>query len=134
MGDLIDGNAAGPGDSAGRRAQYYKKDFWRAENLKYSRPHQRLEKSGRVINKIAGGTARTLLDVGCGPATLQRLLTPNIQYFGIDISIPDPAPSLLEYDFLEAPIGFHGKRFDMVVAQGVFEYVGNFQEQKLEEI
>jgi SAM-dependent methyltransferase len=134
MDDLIGGKATGPGESAGRMARYYKKDFWSTENLKYARPHHRLEKSGRVINRIAGGMPSTLLDIGCGPATLQRLLTPNIQYFGIDISIPDPAPNLLEYDFLEAPIGFHGKRFDMVVAQGVFEYVGDFQEQKLEEI
>ena len=134
MGDPVDGKGTGPGDSAGRMTRYYKKDFWSAENLKYARPHHRLEKSARVINRIAGGRTRTLLDIGCGPATLQRLLTPNIQYSGIDISIPDPAPNLLEYDFLEAPIGFHGKKFDMVVAQGVFEYVGNFQAQKLEEI
>ena len=134
MGDIIDGKATGPGDSAGRMTQYHKKDFWSAENLKYARPHHRLEKSSRVINKIARGRTRTLLDVGCGPATLQRLLTPNIQYFGIDISIPEPAPNLLEYDFLEAPIGFEDKQFDVIVAQGVFEYVGDFQEQKLAEI
>jgi hypothetical protein len=30
-------------------------------------------------------------------------------------------------DFLEAPIRLDGKRFDMVVAQGVFEYAGNLQ-------
>jgi SAM-dependent methyltransferase len=134
MDGLIGGKNTGPGNRADKMTRYHKKDFWSAENLKYARPHHRLEKSARVINRIAGGSARTLLDVGCGPATLQRLLTPNIQYYGIDISIPDPAPNLLEYDFLEAPIGFRDKKFDMIVAQGVFEYVGDFQLQKLEEI
>ena len=59
------------------------------------------------------------------------LLHPNIQYYGIDIAIHDPAPNLIEADFLEAPIRFDGKRFDMVVAQGVFEYVGNLQTRSL---
>ena len=45
-----------------------------------------------------------------------------------------PAPDLIEADFVEAPIQFHDKRFDIVLAQGVFEYVGNFQSQKFAEI
>jgi cyclopropane fatty-acyl-phospholipid synthase-like methyltransferase len=32
------------------------------------------------------------------------------------------------------PIQFKDKKFDIVVAQGVFEYVGKFQEKKLDEI
>jgi hypothetical protein len=54
----------------------YKKDFWGAENLKYSQPHYRLEKSARIINRLAQGRRRTLLDVGCGPATSMPLLHP----------------------------------------------------------
>lgn len=41
---------------------------------------------------------------------------------------------MIEVDFLEAPIQFDDKRFDIIVAQGVFEYVGKFQAQKLDEI
>jgi hypothetical protein len=62
------------------------------------------------------------------------LLASNIHYYGIDIAIPNPAPNLLEADLLEAPIGFGDKRFDIVIAQGYFEYVGSFQSQKFAEI
>jgi len=117
-----------------KTGQYYKKDFWSEENLKYAWTHHRLEKSARIINRVARGREQTLLDVGCGPAALKQLLTPNIQYYGIDISISNAAPNLLEYDFLEAPIAFHEKKFDLVIAQGVFEYMGDFQSKKLEEI
>ena len=112
----------------------HKKDFWSKENLKYSRPHYRLEKAARIINRLARGRRCTLLDVGCGPATLMSLLRSNIQYYGIDIAIHDPAPNLIEADFLETPIRFDDKRFDIILAQGVFEYVGNFQTQKFAEI
>lgn len=123
-----------PEDGVGDAARYYKKDFWSNEGLNYSRPHHRLEKAARIINKLAGGEERTLLDVGCGPATLMRLLEPNIQYHGVDIAIHDPAPNLIEADLLEAPIRFADKRFDIVIAQGFFEYAGEFQSQKFAEI
>lgn len=112
-------------DGAGNRL--YKKDFWSKENLQYSRPHYRLEKSARIVNKIAQGKGCALLDVGCGGAALRPLIRPNIEYYGIDMAIHDPAANLIEADFLEAPIPFAAKRFDIVVAQGVFEYVGDFQ-------
>jgi SAM-dependent methyltransferase len=112
----------------------HKKDFWSKENLKYSRPHYRLEKSARIINRLARGERCALLDVGCGPAALRSLLRSNIQYYGIDIAIHDPAPNLIEADFLETPIRFADKRFEIALAQGVFEYVGNFQAQKFAEI
>jgi SAM-dependent methyltransferase len=112
----------------------YKKDFWSKENLKYSKPHHRLAKSARIINRLAQGEKCTLLDVGCGPATLMSLLRPNIRYHGIDIAIHAQAPNLIEADFLEVPIKFGDKTFDFVVAQGVFEYVGDFQARKFAEI
>jgi SAM-dependent methyltransferase len=112
----------------------YKRDFWSIENLKFTTPHYRLRKSARIIHKIAGDRPCELLDVGCGPATLRTALRDNISYHGIDIAIHQPAPYLLEYDFLEAPITFNGQQFDIVLAQGVFEYVGTFQDQKLAEI
>ena len=52
----IDGNAR----------QYYKRDFWGKENLKFIEPHFRLEKSARIIDNIARGRDCDLLDVGCG--------------------------------------------------------------------
>jgi cyclopropane fatty-acyl-phospholipid synthase-like methyltransferase len=114
--------------------QYYKREFWAEENLKYVQPHFRMEKIARLVNKIAQGKKRDLLDVGCGPATLMRLLRSNINYYGIDVAIHRPAPNLIQADFLESPIAFDGKRFDIVVAQGVFEYAGSLQSQKFFEI
>jgi SAM-dependent methyltransferase len=123
----------GTGDRV-RDVQYYKKDFWKQENLKYSRAHYRMRKCARLVNRLAGNAECSLLDVGCGPATLSTLLSPGIEYFGIDIAIQDPAPNLAEFDFLEAPIAFAGRKFEFVVAQGVFEYVGEHQEEKFAEI
>ena len=121
-------------DDFSSAAQRFKREFWSKENLRFSQPHYRLEKSARIINHLAQGKDCTLLDVGCGPATLSRLLTPNIEYYGLDIAIQDPAPNLIEEDFLEAPIKFDDKQFDIVIAQGVFEYVSDLQAQKFAEI
>jgi cyclopropane fatty-acyl-phospholipid synthase-like methyltransferase len=114
--------------------KYYKKDFWSRENLNYSTPHFRMRKVARTVSQLAGGREWDLLDVGCGPGTMQRVLTANVHYHGIDISIPEPAENLLEADILEKPIDFRGMRFDVVVAQGMFEYVGEYQSQKFAEI
>jgi SAM-dependent methyltransferase len=65
---------------------------------------------------------------------LIRLVTPNIQYYGIDIVIHEPAANLMEGDLLENPIRFGDKRFDIILAQGFFEYSGDFQAQKFAEI
>ena len=113
---------------------YYKRDFWARENLKYVRPHFRLKKAARLVNKIAAGQDCKLLDVGCGPATLMRLLDPNIHYRGIDMAIHSPSPDLVEMDFVENPIRFGEEKFDIVIAQGVFEYIGKVQLKKLQEI
>lgn len=113
---------------------YHKRDFWVKENLKYVEPHFRMCKCARLINRIACGKECELLDVGCGPAALMSLLEKNIRYYGIDIAIHDPAPNLSESDFTKNPVKFGDKKFDMVVAQGVFEYIGGFQAQKFAEI
>ena len=134
MSKTVSGKDMGADGGVGNTTRYYKKAFWREENLKYVEPHHRLEKSARIINSIVRGGERTLLDVGCGPATLKRLLDPNIQYYGIDICIHQPAANLIEYDFLDAPIRFGDKKFDIIVAQGVFEYMGDSQTRKFQEI
>jgi SAM-dependent methyltransferase len=114
--------------------KYYKREFWAEENLKYALPHFRLTKAARIVNRLARRKECDLLDVGCGPAALACLLNKNIEYYGIDIAIHNPASNLLQADFLAAPIQFGEKQFDIVVAQGVFEYIGKFQSRKLIEI
>jgi SAM-dependent methyltransferase len=128
------GNDVASAEGAGSPAQLYKKDFWSKENLKFSEPWYRIEKSARLISRLAEGRECSLLDIGCGPTALMRLLPPNVHYYGIDIAIQEPAPNLLESDILKKPIRFGDKRFDMVIAQGVFEYLGEFQQQKFAEI
>lgn len=126
---------AGVGGSARESvAGLYKHDFWIKENQKHVPAHYRLQKSARIINAIAGQQECDLLDIGCGPATLARLLRPNIGYHGIDIAIHEPAPNLIESDILDKPIRFADKRFDIVAALGLFEYTGAFQDQKFSEI
>lgn len=113
---------------------FNQKDFWLKENLRYSQPYFRLEKCARIVNALSRNKSCDLLDIGCGPATLARLLQENINYFGIDIAIHDPAPNLLELDFAQHEIGFGSKSFDVVVAAGVFEYLGSHENKKLSEI
>jgi SAM-dependent methyltransferase len=126
---------AGAGGSARESvADLYKHDFWINENQKHVPAHYRLRKSARVLNALAGREECDVLDVGCGPATLQRLLRPTINYYGIDIAIHDPAPNLIESDILREPIGFAGRRFDIIAALGLFEYLGACQGQKFGEI
>jgi SAM-dependent methyltransferase len=116
------------------RGGFYKRDFWIRENTRFSQPYFRLEKLGRIVNSIANGRTCDLLDIGCGPATLAKLLRKNINYFGIDIAIQDPAPNLLEVDILENEIKFGDIKFDIVVAAGLFEYMADSQHQKFCEI
>ena len=123
-----------PSISAGHEVRYYKKDFWSKENLKFTRPHFRLRKASHIVRGIAGKRELDLLDVGSGPATLMHFLPPNVHYYGVDIAIQDPAPNLLEADLLQEPIRFGGRRFDIVLAQGFFEYMGEHQDEKLAEI
>ncbi len=112
----------------------YNRDFWADENTKYARPHHRMLKVARLVNHLAAGDPRRLLDVGCGPATLGRLLEPNIGYYGIDIAIHESSPNLKECDILQEPISSDDAPFDIIVAQGLFEYLADRQSKKFEEI
>jgi SAM-dependent methyltransferase len=115
-------------------ARYSKRDFWRAEGEKFVEPHYRLRKAARIVTACAGERECDLLDLGCGPGTLMRVLPPTIHYYGIDLAIRDPAPNLLESDLIENPIAFGDHRFDIVLAQGLFEYLEDAQERKLAEV
>jgi len=129
-----DAAPAPPEPGLADNAHFYKREFWSTENLKFGEPWYRLEKCARLITKLADGRNCSLLDVGCGPATLMRMLPPAIEYYGIDIAIHNPAPNLIETDFVETEIAFRDQRFDLITAFGVFEYVGSSQSAKLAEI
>src|ERR1041385_6727346 len=103
------------------KGKLYKRDFWITENLRYAKPHFRLAKAARIINSLAEGRQCSLLDVGCGPATLMHLLRENIQYHGIDIAIQSPSPNLRQIDLTQQPIAFDDQAFDIIIAQGFFE-------------
>jgi len=121
-------------DAAENAMQYYGREFWRKENLKFSRPHYRMEKAVRIIDSLVRDQERDLLDIGCGPAALKYLLPPTVHYYGIDVAIQESAPNLIEADIIRTPIEFAGKKFDIVLAQGLFEYLPEIQSQKFSEI
>ena len=123
-----------PRTGAENAVLYYGRDFWSKENLKFGQPHYRMEKALRIIKNVAQGRECDLLDIGCGPATLMHLLPPNIHYYGIDIAIKEPAQNLIDADILRDPIAFADKKFDIIIAQGVFEYLPDVQSQKFSEI
>ena len=110
------------------------RNYWIVENTLYAEASFRLRKCARFLNELAGDRDCALLDVGCGPAALRHLLNPNIRYYGIDIAIHKPAAQLKELDIARQPLEFDGQRFDFVVALGFFEYMGDQQKRKLEEI
>jgi len=91
-------------------ARYHKRDFRADENLKYAEPHFRMRKVAREVRRIARGRECDLLDVGCGPGTLARLMPPGVRYHGVDIAIPASAPNLIEMDIIEEPVSFRGRR------------------------
>lgn len=122
------------GKSDKQETRYYKRDFWETENLRFDDVHFRMEKIARLVHRLAGDGERDLLDLGCGPAALGRLVPDNVHYHGIDIAIQVPAPNLLEMDILQEPVRFHDMKFDLIVAQGLFEYCGDHQSQKFAEI
>ena len=112
------------------------RDFWIRWIVQndFADPYFRLRKCTRLLQNIVQGRRYDLLDVGCGPATLRTLLGSNVNYYGLDIAIHERAPYLLETDFARNPISFKDKRFDIVVALGVFEFMGRYQDQKFVEI
>jgi SAM-dependent methyltransferase len=114
--------------------EHHDRLWWQEENLKYSQPHYRLVKCARIANALSKGRECDLLDIGCGPATLSKLLNKNIHYVGIDLAIHDRFSNLMEMDLIENEINFQNMVFDLVVAQGFFEYAGDSQKKKFSEI
>lgn len=113
---------------------YQDRSYWIVQNLQYAVPSFRLLKVGRLINDLAQNRACSLLDVGCGPAALRPLLVSNIDYYGMDVAIHDNDSHLRELDFSKSKISWDDKRFDFVTGLGFFEYMGQQQVRKFEEI
>jgi len=114
-----------PKTNIGESAKNFRdRSYWIVENAQYAEPSFRLKKCAALINKMAGTRPCSLLDVGCGPAALRPLLHQNVDYYGVDIAIHQPAPFLLEIDIAQKPINFDDRRFDFVTAMGFFEYMG----------
>jgi SAM-dependent methyltransferase len=89
--------------------------------------HPRLMMIGRFVDRLASSGSK-LLDVGCGPAALKKLLPDDIDYFGVDISDGlvaahgDPSHFTVA-DLNTEPACFGGAQFDIVVCSGIFEYI-----------
>ncbi|HEY9514849.1 MAG TPA: class I SAM-dependent methyltransferase [Gemmatimonadaceae bacterium] len=100
---------------------------WNQRAQTFDRPHPRLRLIANAIARLPGNVS-TLLDIGCGPGTLRSLLPATIEYFGVDIAgdvIPvreDPEHFVIA-DLNHEDDCFPGRRFTVVVASGMFEYV-----------
>jgi SAM-dependent methyltransferase len=74
------------------------------------------------------GNIQTVLDLGCGPATMRAVLPTHVEYFGVDF-----APSIIRElgdpshfevaDFNVDPTCFGTKKFDVLICSGIFEYI-----------
>lgn len=121
---------ASSGDRAGQiRTAHYgdAATYWNRRAQDFGRIHPRLRQV-RDLVEAAPRPVTTLLDIGCGPATLRSVLPRAIDYFGVDIAeeviraLDDPSHFEV-VDLNETRICFDGKRFDAVVCSGIFEYI-----------
>ena len=114
-----------------RRARAYDRVYARPSPLRRG-PWRGRELAAAVV---AGHEAPAVLDVGCGPGRVgEAVLAAGARsYVGIDISPRmlalardrlggDPRVELLEGNFLELE---PGRSFDVVLALGLFDYVGD---------
>lgn len=113
---------------------YKDRGYWIVQNEQYAEPSFRLFKIARLVNSLAQGRSCSLLDVGCGPAALRPLLAANISYCGMDIAIHEDANDLREVDFSHKRITWDDRHFEFVTGLGFFEYMGQTQVKKFEEI
>ena len=84
-----------------------------------------MRKVARMVARMAGGRECDLLDVGCGPGTLQYLMRRMCITTASTYRFLSPPRTFSRQDIVESPIDFRGMKFDFVVAQGIIEYVGS---------
>lgn len=100
--------------------------YWENETQKYQEPHLRLKRLTGEINRLPLA-AGAVLDLGCGPGTLGRLIDRSrFKYFGVDVFKQELATGVygqfdLDHDTWEQ-FPFR-RRFDVVVISGVLEYL-----------
>ena len=103
---------------------------WNVRSFDFGGAHPRLILIATMILGLP--EIMTMLDVGCGPAPLRDIVPRHIEYFGIDIAtsviaaMRDPA-HFEAVDLDERQEAFGGRRFDLVVCSGVFEYINRRQ-------
>ena len=102
--------------------------YWNVRSPEFDAVHARLRLIGRLAAALHG--VRSVLDVGCGPAALRGVLPPAAEYFGVDVASTvieaqrDPAHfEVVNLD--RSPRPFGGRRFDLLICSGVFEYVND---------
>lgn len=102
-------------------------EHWNDRARAFGTPHARLRAIANLVASLPGGPG-TLLDLGCGPATLGSMLPSGTDYFGVDI-VGDVMPVETSPDhFAVADLNrgeepFPSRRFDVVVVSGMFEYI-----------
>jgi 2-polyprenyl-3-methyl-5-hydroxy-6-metoxy-1,4-benzoquinol methylase len=100
--------------------------FWNRRAKPFAVPHARLRVIARLIEE-SQGPRKTLLDVGCGPASLRQVLPAGTEYFGADVAdeiiagFSDPA-HFQALDWNRSGRIFDGRLFDVIVCSGFLEY------------
>jgi len=104
--------------------------YWNSRSPEFDGIHPRLQLIGELVASIPG--IATMLDVGCGPAAVRRVIPSTIEYFGVDIASDVIAaqhdPEHFEVIDLDGDARCFGeRRFDLILCSGVFEYIQRTQ-------
>ena len=102
--------------------------YWDRGVDRFDRPHPRLKRIASIVEGLSP-SPHTLLDIGCGKATLRSLLPASLEYCGVDIAAADLATQDPEHftneDLDQTQLSFPDRTFDAVVCSGVFEYISS---------
>ena len=107
------------------------KAHWQARIDNYDRPHPRLRRIAKIVVDLVNPNENptTVLDVGCGKATLRSLLPTCVEYFGIDFTVEkleSTDPQHFSSEDLDNPQrAFQDRVFDIVICSGIFEYISH---------
>lgn len=103
-----------------------KASYWAVETKKYETPHRRLKRLADELNRLPLSAGK-VLDLGCGPGTLGRLLDRSrLAYAGVDVfPQPDFGGRYGQFDLENGPWSDFpfAEKFDAIVLSGVMEYL-----------